>query len=178
MKTRTLLACAAVLALPLTATALPAQAHPQGKVTYREPEVAWVKDVRASGDEATVKAKYRCYGGDEGTHLWVSLKQGGDIDNYGAEQLSTMQGTSALAATWYDTNAVDPTTVTLTCDGTWQVQRYTLGREKGTLVDGQAFLQFCLFDSTSDPAGEDLSHGFAYDYTFVDVHIKDHDAGS
>jgi hypothetical protein len=131
--------------------------------------VAWVKQVQATGDQATVLAKYRCYGGDEGTHLWVSLKQGGDIDKYSAKKLANMEGTSALARSWYDTNVVDPSTVTLTCDGTWQVQRYTLGREKGTLVKGRAFLQFCLFDSTADPTGQDLSYGFAYKYKFVHV---------
>jgi hypothetical protein len=177
MRTRKLLACAAALALPFGATALPAEAQPTSHATYSEPKVAWVKKVHAVGGEATVLAKYRCSGGQgPNVHLWVSLKQGGDINKYSAKKLANMQGTSALARSWYDTNVVDPSTVTLTCNGKWQVQRYTLGREKGTLVKGRAFLQFCLFDSTSDPTGEDLSHGFAYKYKFV--HVKSHNTVS
>jgi hypothetical protein len=49
-----------------------------------------------------------------------------------------------------------------------------VGREKGTLERGSAFLQFCLFDSTSDPTGQDLSHGFAYDCKLVKVHASSH----
>ena len=44
------------------------------------------------------------------------------------------------------------------------MHEYTVAREKGTLLRGTAFLQFCLFDSHADPTGEDLSYGFAYEY--------------
>ena len=168
------LACAAAVALPMAFTALPAQAHDQGSATaYQEPQVAWVHQAKVKGDRATVKAKYRCWGGNEGTHVWVSLKQGGKINDYTAQELSEMEGTSALARAWYDTNPphADQSTVYLVCNGKWQVQKYTLGRVegKGRLHRGRAFLQFCLFDSK---ATEDLSHGFAYEYTFMKVSKK------
>jgi hypothetical protein len=170
------LACAAAVALPMALTALPAQAHDQGSApAYREPEVAWVHQAKAKGDRATVLAKYRCWGGNEGTHVWVSLKQGGKINDYTAQELSEMEGTSALARAWYDTNPpqADQSTVYLICNGRWQVQKYTLGRVegKGRLHRGRAFLQFCLFDSK---ATEDLSHGFAYEYKFIKVSKKHH----
>jgi hypothetical protein len=121
-----------------------------------------------------VDAKYRCWGGNENTHLWVSLKQGGGITGKTAAELSQMEGTSAIARAWYDTNVVDPALVTINCNGQWHHHRYTVAREKGTLYKGSAFLQFCLFDSTADPTGQDLSYGFAYKYELVNVHKHQH----
>jgi len=173
MSTRTTrLLCAAALAAPLALVAAPADAT--HRPTYRPPQVAWVSDAKVSGDTASVVAKYRCYGGNEGTHLWVSLKQGDEIAARTDEELSQMEGTSQLARAWYDTNVIDPTKVTLNCNGRWQVQRYTVGREKGQLYRGTAFMQFCLFDSTADPTGEDLSYGFAYEYRTVKVRTRHH----
>lgn len=156
------------LASPMLAS--PAQARTA--TTYHNPKVAWVHHVRAHGDTASLRAKYRCWGGDEGTHLWVSLKQGGKINDYTADELSNMEGTSALAKTWYQSHpGDDPGTTGITCDGDWQYQRFTVSRTKGHLKrHHKAFLQFCLFDSHADPTGQDLSHGFAYDYKFVRVH--------
>jgi hypothetical protein len=169
---RALIGAAVAVALPMVFLAAPAQAH--SPTTYHAPKVAWVGHVQAKGGTATVWAKYRCSGGNEGTHLWVSLKQGGGITGKTVDELSQLEGTSALARAWYDTNAVDPTEVTLNCNGKWQVQKYTLGREKGTLYRGSAFLQFCLFDSTADPTGVDLSYGFAFKYELVTVHTHHH----
>jgi hypothetical protein len=132
--------------------------------------VAWAGDVHVKGGTATVLAKYRCWGGNEGTHLWVALKQGGGITGQTAEELAAQEGTSAIARAYYDTNVVDPSLVTINCNGHWQIHRYTVAREKGNLYKGSAFLQFCLFDSTADPTGEDLSYGFAYKYKLVNVH--------
>lgn len=172
MKIRTLLACAAALAMPLAATALPADAKPTSDTTYRQPEIAWVKNAKAAGDRATVKAKYRCWGGEAGSHLWVSLKQGGEINNYTADQLSGMEGTSALAKAWYDNNPLGELTVD--CDGKWHVQRYTLAREPGkdALVKGPAFLQFCLYDSRFNPTADPDHDGFDYEYKFIRVKAK------
>src|SRR3712207_64736 len=62
----------------LVAASAPAMAAPATSA----PEVAWVNTnvvVSADRSEATVLGKYRCSGGEEGTHLWVSVKQGPDI---------------------------------------------------------------------------------------------------
>jgi hypothetical protein len=147
------------------------------QTTYREPEVQWVHNVKANPDTATLLAKYRCWGGNEGTHLWVSLKQGGGIDDLmglSQEELGQVEGTSAIAASWYESH---PTNVV--CNGKWQIQEFTVARVMGIpdyhpdpwepLTDGPAFLQFCLFDSTNTG---DLSHGFAYLYKFVDVKAR------
>jgi hypothetical protein len=166
------LTATAALALPmiLTGALSPAGAASAGEAAaYHRPQVAFVGHARASGGKASVQAVYRCWGGNEGTHLWVSLKQGGRIRGKTAAQLSRMEGTSELARAWYDTNVVKPSKVTLNCDGTWQVHRYPMKREKGNLRQGRAFLQFCLFDSHSDPEGMDLSKGFAYEYRLLTV---------
>jgi hypothetical protein len=141
---------------------------------YSQPQVEWVQDVKATADSATLFAKYRCWGGNEGTHLWVSLKQGGGITGQTIDQLVQEEGTSAIAAAWYD-NHPDG----VVCDGKWQIQQFTIYREHGipgyhpadwaSLVEGSAFLQFCLFDSQ---ATDDLSSGFAYLYTFEDVKTR------
>jgi hypothetical protein len=133
---------------------------------YQDPQVHWARNVHVHGATATVLAKYRCWGGNEGTHLWVSLKQGAKISAMTVEELVSTNGTSALADAWYDTHAA------INCNGKWQVQRYTVSREFGTLKSGgKAFLQFCLFDSTAESGPDaDLSQGFAYDYRFVKVH--------
>jgi hypothetical protein len=116
------------------------------------PEVAFVGDnvvVSANGAEATVLAKYRCYGGEEGTHLWVSVKQDGeDLEG---------EGSSARARAWYDTNyqyAEDPAGQTIACDGRWHATRFTV-----KLVDGwgelarrTAYVQFCAFDNRGNLA--------------------------
>lgn len=116
------------------------------------PEVAWTHDnVVVSSDraEATVLAKYRCFGGEEGTHLWVSVKQDGE--NLEGE------GSSARARAWYDTNyqyAEDPAGQTIPCDGRWHATRFTakLVEGKGLLERGSAWVQFCAFDNRGNMA--------------------------
>ena len=170
MSTRgTLAGVAAMALLPVAALAGPSAANDD----YQEPEVKWARQVYVHGDVALVTAKYRCFGGNEGTHLWVSLKQGRKIRALSAEELSQMEGTSRLARAWYDTNATvkEVGAASIDCDGTYHTQSYVLGSQKADLRSGRyAFLQFCLFDSTSDPEGMDLSHGFAYKYGFRWVH--------
>jgi len=161
---------AAVAAAAVAGGTTSAQA---AQVEYDNPQIAWVHNVKATQDSATLLAKYRCWGGNEGTHLWVSLKQGGGITG-SPEELAAQEGTSALAASWYDSHSED-----VVCDGTWQIQQFTVNRVAGIpgyhpeawepLVDGPAFLQFCLFDST---ATEDLSRGFAYLYSYVPVKAR------
>jgi hypothetical protein len=116
------------------------------------PEVSFVHDnvvVSADRSEATVLAKYRCFGGEEGTHLWVSVKQDGeDLEG---------EGSSARARAWYDTNyqyAEDPAGQTIGCDGRWHGARFTvkLVEGKGLLERGSAWVQFCAFDNRGNMA--------------------------
>ena len=163
--------CAVALVVTsMTLVGSPAEARAGSSAApYHDPQVLWAGKVHAKRGTATVWAIYRCWGGNENTHLWVSLKQGGGIRGKTAEELAQMEGTSAIARAWYDTNVVDPSLVTINCNGKWQVHEYTVKREKGTLRRGSSFLQFCLFDSHADPTGEDLSVGFAYKYKLTKV---------
>ena len=161
--TRIVMAAAAALTMPAALLAGPVAA---ASATYKDPEVQWAGNVHVDGDTATVLAKYRCWGGNnEATHLWVSLKQGGGIDDFTAAQLAEMEGTSQIAEAWYDTNVTGDTA--LNCNGKWHVQRYTVAKEFGTLKRGSAWLQFCLFDSTSTDTN--FPQGFAYAYPKVNV---------
>jgi hypothetical protein len=116
------------------------------------PEVAFVGDnVVVSSDraEASVLAKFRCFGGEEGTHLWVGVKQDGeDLEGHAS---------SARARAYYDTNyrwAEDPAGQTIDCDGAWHATRYTvkLVEGKGLLERGSAWVQFCAFDNRGNMA--------------------------
>ena len=135
---------------------------------YADPQVAWTGrtiHVSPDGSEAYILGKYKCYGGEAGTHLWVSVKQGPGLD---ADHTS-----SSDAAAWYDTNwnfsESDPDGLNVDCDGHWHVTRYTLKPEFGQLVDGTAFVQFCLFDSTGNE--ENFPQGFAFDYSWKPVRV-------
>lgn len=148
-----------------TLAASPAQA-----ATYEDPQVFSLSNITVSGETASVTATYQCWGGNEGTHVWVSLKQGPQISPLSLDQLMTMEGTSALAKAYYDTNVVDPSTLAINCNGEVQTQTFTLGVEKGALHPGLAFAQFCLFDSTAINAGpENTDQGFAFLYDKVNI---------
>ncbi|RZS89602.1 hypothetical protein EV189_1370 [Motilibacter rhizosphaerae] len=166
----------ATLAAPAALAAVATPAH-AAEPTYRPPEVQWVHTVHATADSATLRARYRCYGGNEGTHLWVSLKQGGGIQG-DAMALAMQEGTSAIAASWYDSHPDQ-----VVCNGRFNTLTYTVNREHGIpgyhpddwapLQKGPAFLQFCLFDSTAAEAGPDnTDQGFGYLYTWVQVHTR------
>jgi hypothetical protein len=141
---RNIVAAASLLALAASVAPTAAQAEetPQGP----GPEVSWVGDnvvVSADRGEASVLAKFRCYGGEEGTHLWASVKRG---ENLQAE------GSGGWATSWYDTNYQyqdNPAGQTIQCDGRWHATRFTVKRVegKGTLDRGPAWVQFCVFDS-------------------------------
>jgi hypothetical protein len=116
------------------------------------PEVAFVHDnvvVSADRTQATVLAKYRCFGGEEGTHLWVSVKQDGeDLEG---------EGSSVRARAHYDTNykwAEDPAGQTLDCDGQSHATRFTVKQVpgKGLLERRSAWVQFCAFDNRGNMA--------------------------
>jgi bifunctional N-acetylglucosamine-1-phosphate-uridyltransferase/glucosamine-1-phosphate-acetyltransferase GlmU-like protein len=161
----------AALALPAAALVAPAQAS-AATSNYHPASVKWVKQARVKGNHATVKAKYRCYGGNQNTHIWVSLKQGPKIANKTIAELETSQGTSRDAVAWYDTNPTDPQEVYIICNGHWQVQTFKLTRhmDKAKLTGrdrGKTFMQFCLFDShvAAGPEAEPS----AWVYKFINV---------
>lgn len=112
-----------------------------------EPEVEFVhQNVVVTGADkgsATVLAKYRCWGGEVGTHLWVSIKQGENLE---------APGSSEWATSWYDTNyqwAENPAGQTIDCDGKWHATRFTVKRVDGwgQLEKGSAWVQFCVYDN-------------------------------
>jgi hypothetical protein len=131
------------------------------------PQVAWTGmniNVSADGSTAYINGKYKCDGGEAGTHLWVSVKQG---EGLSFENTSTE---TADVHAWYDTNWMysesDPDGLNVDCDGHWHVTRYELRPEFGQLVDGPALVQFCLFDSSGNEES-----GFAFDYSWKTVRV-------
>jgi hypothetical protein len=128
------------------------------------PQVAWTGmnvNVSPDGSSAYINGKYKCDGGREGTHLWVSVKQGAGVDpeHTGSE----------YADAWYDTNWNNDESeagLTVDCDGHWHVSRVELRQQFGELHDGIAFIQFCLFDSSGSE-----ETGFAFDYSWKQVRV-------
>lgn len=147
------------LLVPGLSSASAAPAPPPAPGT---PEIGFVAPVAWSvpwkSDTVQVLGSYRCFGG-EPIHLWVSVKQGGPDP--------TAEGSSTTVNAWYDTNISQD--VAVRCDGRWHSKVVTLGRHPvanrpedmgveppppptrplGYLVNGRAWLQFCLV------AGED-----------------------
>jgi hypothetical protein len=156
-------------AVAASAAALAAMGTPSAVgAAYADPQVAWTGmniNVAPDGSAAYIDGKYKCYGGEEGTHLWVSVKQGANVD--------PDHTSSSDADAWYDTNwnysDSDPDGLNVNCDGHWHVTRYELRPEFGELQDGIAFVQFCLFDSTGNE--DNFPTGFAFDYSWKTVRV-------
>ena len=165
---RSVLAAAATLAL--AGTALPAASASAAELPA--PEIAWVgRHVVANGRDAYIQAKFRCWGGETGTHLWASVKQGGPDP--------TAEGSGMTSDAWYDTNyqyANDPAGQTIQCDGRWHVNRFVVklvdhpfGTDfvSGKLQKGAAWVQFCVFDSSA--TDDNFPTGFASDSSWKTV---------
>ena len=90
----TLLAVAALIAL---SAAPVAAARPTSD--YQNPVVDWVQPtvIAHAGGWATVHAQYTCFGGNEGTHVYIGVKQGPQVN-------ATTHTSSQYAETFYSTN--------------------------------------------------------------------------
>jgi hypothetical protein len=142
--------------------------------TYDQPIVSSVSGTVlasfANGGFALVQARYRCYGGDVGTHLFIAVKQGPDVT---PENPSSSETTTAFYSTNWNT---DGPSLTVHCDGASHTGTFRVRNDpywwdtaaSPALVDGAALVQFCLFDSK---ATEDLSSGFAANYEMKTVRV-------
>jgi hypothetical protein len=144
---------------------------------YQPPQVYSIAPiVHASSGTASVTATYRCFGGQGGgAHLYIAVKQGPKVN-------AQNHTNSSWATTYYSTNwnyFVDPAGLKPTCDGTvrtdtWILRDDPFWAHTGTapaLRTEAAFVQFCLFDSTSSGQEGDLT-GFAFKYQMRGVQAK------
>jgi len=152
------------------AVAGPVGAAPQSS-EYAAPVVNWVQPtVIAHPDgSATIHARYTCSGGNIGTHLYIGVKQGPEIN-------ATDHTSSQYARTFYSTNwNSDGPGLSLVCNGREQNAKFLLkpdpwfwnAADAPLLSAGRAFVQFCIFDSTN--TGEGDPNGFAFDYSMRKV---------
>ena len=153
---------AGIFAAAVTAAGAIAAAPAASAVTVSgTPQVAWTNrnvHVSPDGSMAWILGKYRCDGGQEGTHLWAAVKQGTVTPKDPSSETNTITG-------WYDTNwnfENDPAGLTVKCDGHWHATRFVVKPVEGKLHDGRAVVQFCLFDNHG---------GFAFDYSWVTVRV-------
>jgi hypothetical protein len=169
-KTRAFLVAAATMSA-LVGAATSASAAP---ATYQEPTVQSISTtvLASSADSgfALVQARYRCYGGDTGTHLFIAVKQGPDVSPVNPSSSPSMTG-------FYSTNyKSDGPGMSLHCDGASHSQVFRLkndpywlkAQQNLPLTSGPALVQFCLFDSTST---ENSDTGFVFDYEMKTVRV-------
>jgi hypothetical protein len=135
---------------------------------YAPPSVQWVQPtVIAHADgTATIHVHYTCFGGNVGTHLFIGVKQGPEIN-------ATDHTASQYADTFYSTNwNSDGPGLSLNCNGRMQNALFTLKPDPyfafvapaaPLLSSGTAFVQVCIFDSTN--TGETDPNGFGFDYS-------------
>ena len=139
--------------------------------TYQQPVVGWVQPtiIAHADGTATVHTKYTCFGGNARTHLYIGLKQGPEVN-------ATDHTSSGFAETFYSTNwNSDSGSNALVCDGHKHNQTFTVkpdpyfwnAANAPLLSSGQAFVQFCIFDSTN--TGEGDPNGFGFDYSMRKV---------
>jgi hypothetical protein len=175
MRTKTKLATVVAASAALALTGIGSAAATAPTSGYQKPVVEWVDPVvhaDAVSGSATVHAKYHCSGGNVGTHLYIGVKQGPDVN-------ATDHTSSQYARTFYSTNwNADGPGLSLNCDGrshntTFVVKpdAYFWNAEHAPpLGAGRAFVQFCIFDSTNK--GEDDPNGFAFDYSMRKVVVN------
>ena len=153
-------ALAAIAAAPAVA-ARPSTGYHQPLVNFVQPTIV------AHGDgSATVHVQYTCWGGSTGTHAYIGVKQGPEVN-------ATDHTSSQFAETFYSTNwSADAGVNALTCDGTRQNQFFEVQPDPffamakpdaPLLSSGRAFVQVCIFDSTN--TGEMDPNGFVFDYS-------------
>jgi hypothetical protein len=162
-----LLAASALIALAAT----PVAAARPAADGYSQPVVQWVQPTvtaRADGT-ATVHVQYTCSGGNAGTHVYIGVKQGPEVN-------ATDHTSSQYAETFYSTNwNPDSGVNALVCNGHKQNQIFVLqpdpyfwnAADAPDLSRGVAFIQVCIFDSTN--TGEMDPNGFAFDYSMRKV---------
>jgi hypothetical protein len=172
MRARNRIIAATLTAVGLVATsAATAQAN-KPATSYQDPVVEWVSPVVhaiAADGSAVVHAKYQCSGGNVGTHLFIAVKQGPQVN-------ATDHTSSQYAETFYSTNYnADGPGLSLNCDGRDHNVSFVLrpdpyfwnAANAPALHAGEAFVQFCLFDSTSSE--DNPEQGFAFDYSMRKV---------
>jgi hypothetical protein len=122
------LVVAAALAIPAAAAA--AGTDPTARAAFAGP-------IQVNGAKATLKVRYRC---SSGQNLWVSAKE--TAHGYSATKLMK-EGSSRTAAAWWDSHRNR-----VVCDGKFRSTTFTIDKvekgKKGTLVDGSAWVQFCV----------------------------------
>jgi hypothetical protein len=157
-------ALAALLAAP-AAAARPSSGYHQPVVNFVQPTIIGHAD-----GSATVHVQYTCWGGSAGTHVYIGVKQGPEVN-------ATDHTSSQFAETFYSTNwNSDAGVNALTCDGTRQNQFFevqpdpffAMAKPDAPLLSrGRAFVQVCIFDSTN--TGEMDPNGFVFDYSMRKV---------
>jgi hypothetical protein len=175
MRSRNRIIAAALVTCGLVAGATGIASAARPAAGYQPPVVEWVSPVvhaQAGSNSAVVHGKYHCSGGNVGTHLYIGVKQGPQVN-------ATDHTSSQYAQTFYSTNwNSDGPGLRLICDGRSHNKSFVVkpdpyfwnAEHAPPLKSGKAFVQFCLFDSTNQ--GENDPNGFAFDYSMRKVVVN------
>jgi hypothetical protein len=121
---------ALAVAAVLPAAALGAGSDPNARAVF-------LGSIHANGAKATLKVRYRCSSGEG---LWVSAKE----TRTGVSATKLMkEGSSRSSAAWWDSHRNR-----FVCNGKMHTGTFTIDKvekgTKGSLVDGAAWVQFCV----------------------------------
>jgi hypothetical protein len=175
MQARNRAICAVLATLGLVVATSGSATATRPSSGYQPPVVERVSPVvhaLADSSVAVVHAKYHCSGGNVGTHLFIGVKQGPEVN-------ATDHTSSQFAETFYSTNwNSDGPGLRLNCDGrshnssfVVQPDPYFWNAENAPpLNPGRVFVQFCMFDNTNQ--GENDPSGFAFDYSMKKVVVN------
>ncbi|HZR95050.1 MAG TPA: hypothetical protein VFA56_05110 [Gaiellaceae bacterium] len=130
MKAFLVVAACVVAVAVVPAAGLAAGADPNARAVFVSP-------ITVAGTKATLNVRYRCTTGE---HLWVSAKE--TRRGYSATKLMK-EGSSRTASAWWDSHRNR-----FVCNGRFHTGTFTIDKvekgKKGTLVDGSAWVQFCV----------------------------------
>jgi hypothetical protein len=172
MRSRFVIIAAALATAGLLATAIEPASAAKPPSHHRPPVVQHVSSVvyaHTHSGRAVVRARYRCSGGNVGTHLFIGVKQGRKVN-------ATTHTSSDFARTFYSTNwNSDGPGLSLICNGKSHSAKFVVkpdpfwkhAKTAPPLHSGRAFVQFCIFDSTNK--GDDDPNSFAFDYSIKKV---------
>ncbi|MEA2303292.1 MAG: hypothetical protein QOH43_572 [Solirubrobacteraceae bacterium] len=127
----------ATAALPIAASAQQSGSDPTARAKFKG-EI----ETSANGTQGTLRVRYRCSAGDT---LWISAKQ---TANGKKDKALELDGSSQAAASWLQSHR-NP----ITCDGKSHTSEFAideLEQGKGALVEGKAWVQFCITANEQD----------------------------
>jgi hypothetical protein len=132
-----------VAALTASAIAVVAPAVADASASGVSANATFLGAIHVSGKKATLTVRYAC---PSGQTVWVSAKE---LASGAASPKLTKEGSSKVAAAWWESHRNRFTCNGKAHTGTFTVDTVEKG-SKGKLVEGKAWVQFCVTKGTTE----------------------------